>query len=90
MVLTQVEFPAMYFRQIRLEATPLLVISARNVLLAAAFVVTVVAVWRLSREDEPVASAAADILRPPDRLRGFRREAIERKAEAVSEVSPGQ
>ena len=88
MVLTQVEFPAMYFRQIHLDATPLLVICARNVLLVAAFVVTVVAVWRLSREDEPVATAAADILGSPDRLHGLGREASESTAKAVSEVRP--
>ena len=55
MALTQVEFPGMYFRQIRLDATPLLVISARNVLLVAAFALTVTAVWRL----RPAAPAVA-------------------------------
>jgi hypothetical protein len=90
MVLTQVEFPAMYFRQIRLEATPLLVICARNVLLAAAFVVTVVAVWRLRREDESVAAASADTVAHADRQHGFGPEAIEREAETVSEVRPRQ
>jgi hypothetical protein len=55
MALTQVEFPGMYFRQIRLDATPLVVISARNLLLVAAFVLTVTAVWRL-RPAEPAAA----------------------------------
>lgn len=55
MALTQVEFPGMYFRQIRLDATPLAVISARNLLLVAAFVLTVTAVWRL-RPAEPAAA----------------------------------
>lgn len=55
MALTQVEFPGMYFRQIRLDATPLAVISARNLLLVAAFVLAVTAVWRL-RPAEPAAA----------------------------------
>jgi hypothetical protein len=56
MVLTQVEFPAMYFRQIDLDSTPLLVISARNALLVAAFVVIVIAVARLRQESQAVAA----------------------------------
>jgi Glycosyltransferase family 87 len=55
MVLTQVEFPGMYFRQIRLDPTPLVVISARNALLVAAFALTVIAVWRLRSADCAVA-----------------------------------
>ena len=53
MALTQVEFPGMYYRQIRLDPTPLLVISARNALLVAAFALAVTAVWRL-RSADPV------------------------------------
>lgn len=51
LALTQVEYPAMYFRQIRLDPVPLAVIAARNALLVAAFVIAVVAVWRLRRGD---------------------------------------
>ena len=51
LALTQVEYPAMYFRQIRLDPAPLAVIAARNALLVAAFAVAVVAVWRPSRSN---------------------------------------
>jgi hypothetical protein len=57
MVLTQVEFPGMYERQIRLDPAPLLVISARNVLLVAAFALMVAGLWRLRRQEPGVASA---------------------------------
>ena len=56
MVLTQVEFPGMYYRQIDLDPAPLVVIAARNALLLAAFALTVAAVWRLR---SPVPAAAA-------------------------------
>lgn len=49
LVLTQVEYPQMYFRQMRLDPVPLAVIAARNAVLAAAFVLAVVSVWRLRR-----------------------------------------
>jgi hypothetical protein len=62
MVLTQVEFPGMYERQIRLDPAPLLVISARNVLLAAAFALVVASLWRM-RGKEP--GAAPGPIGPP-------------------------
>lgn len=44
--LTQVEFPAMYLDIKALDALPLFIVSARNVLLLAAFVTAVVSLWR--------------------------------------------
>ena len=51
LVLTQVEYPQMYLRQLRLDPVPLAVISARNAVLVVAFVLAVVSVWRLRRRD---------------------------------------
>jgi hypothetical protein len=59
-VLTQIEYPGMYWRQVDLDPTPLLVIAARNALLAAAFVVAVAAVWKLRPAEPGVCSSAAD------------------------------
>ena len=67
MVLTQVEFPGMYYRQIDLDPAPLMVISARNGLLLAAFALTVAAVWRL-RSPEP-AAVAVRLDSPPSVVR---------------------
>jgi hypothetical protein len=50
-ILTQIEYPGMYWQQVALEPTPLLVIAARNALLVTAFGVAVVAVWRLPRAE---------------------------------------
>jgi uncharacterized membrane protein len=44
--LTQVEFPAMYDDIKALDALPLLIVAARNVLLLAAFVIVVASLWR--------------------------------------------
>jgi len=52
-VLTQIEYPAMYWQQVALDTAPILVIAARNALLVAAFVVTVISVWRLRVTDSP-------------------------------------
>jgi hypothetical protein len=46
-VLTQIEYPGMYWQQVALDSIPLLVIAARNAVLVAAFGVSVLAVWRL-------------------------------------------
>jgi uncharacterized membrane protein len=59
-VLTQIEYPGMYWRQVALDTTPLLVIAARNGLLVAAFVVAVIAVWR-SRGADPPATPEGDL-----------------------------
>ena len=56
MVLTQVEFPGMYYRQVHLDPAPLMVISARNALLLAGFALTVAAVWRLRSPEPPAVS----------------------------------
>jgi hypothetical protein len=47
MVLTQVEYPWMYYQQVDLRTGALLVIVARNLLLAGAFVVLWSHLWRL-------------------------------------------
>jgi hypothetical protein len=59
-VLTQIEYPGMYWQQVDLDPTPLIVIAARNALLVAAFVVTVLAVWKLRPAEPAVCDAAAD------------------------------
>jgi hypothetical protein len=60
MVLTQVEFPGMYQGQIRLDPAPLVVIATRNALLVAAFVVTVVAVWKLRSAEAAAVAPQVD------------------------------
>jgi hypothetical protein len=56
-VLTQVEYPGMYWRQVDLDSTALLVIVARNVLLVASFVLVTIAIYRLRAADVPGAPA---------------------------------
>jgi hypothetical protein len=46
LVLTQVEFPGMYLRQMSLDPVPLTIIAIRNAVLVAAFTLSVIAVWR--------------------------------------------
>ena len=50
-VLTQVEFPAYYFRLQRLDPVPITIIVIRNVLLAAAFVVTILGLLHAARAE---------------------------------------
>lgn len=50
LVLTQIEFPAWYHRVQQLDSLPLLVISARNVLLLTALVVAAIGLWRARAE----------------------------------------
>jgi hypothetical protein len=54
-VLTQVEYPGMYWQEVALDTAPLLVIAARNALLVAALVLSVVSLWGL-RKPEPLAA----------------------------------
>ena len=66
LVLTQVEYPGMYYRQMRLDPVPLAVISIRNAVLVAAFVVAVAAIWRLKRQkEEAVGETLADTATAP-------------------------
>jgi hypothetical protein len=63
MVLTQVEFPGMYWDIIALEPAAIVVIALRNLTLVAVLVTSLVALWRLQREApvlvaDPGASAA--------------------------------
>ena len=51
LVLTQIEYPQMYFRQMHLDPVPLAIIAARNAVLVAAFVLAVITLWRLRRSD---------------------------------------
>ena len=62
--LTQVEFPAMYMDIKALDPLPLLIVSARNVLLLAAFVIVVVSLWRVAstRQVALVSESAAAAL----------------------------
>ena len=53
LVLTAVEFPAMYVRQIEMDPVPFAIIVARNAVLVAAFVLAVVRIWRLRSESLP-------------------------------------
>jgi hypothetical protein len=57
--LTQVEFPAMYDEIRTLDSLPLLIVSARNVLLLAAFVIVVVSLWRVASARERGQSAGS-------------------------------
>ena len=66
MVLTQVEYPGMYYRQMTLDPVPLAVIATRNAVLVAAFIVAVAAIWRLRRpEGAAVGEALADTATRP-------------------------
>jgi hypothetical protein len=55
LVLTQVEIPHLYMELTSRYPEPQLVIAARNAVLVAAFVVAVVAVWRLRDPESPSA-----------------------------------
>lgn len=57
--LTQVEFPGMYHGVATLDPLPLLVIVGRNALLLAAFVIVVVALWRVASPRERDRSAGS-------------------------------
>jgi len=66
MVLTQVEYPGMYFRQMKLDPVPLAVIAARNAFLVAAFVVAAIAIFKLkSAAPESALAAVAAGGHPP-------------------------
>jgi hypothetical protein len=58
LLLTQVEFPALYWRFVELEPMPVAVVVARNLVLVAAFGYAAWRLWRLP-EREDTASAAA-------------------------------
>jgi hypothetical protein len=47
LVLTHIEFPKYYWKFVDMETGPLLAVIARNILLAAAFVLSLVELWRL-------------------------------------------
>lgn len=47
MVLTQVEYPGMYYQQVDLSTSALLVLVARNMLIAGAYTVLLAYLWRL-------------------------------------------
>lgn len=60
-VLTQIEYPGMYWRQVEMDSVPFVVIAVRNILLVAAFVLAVVRIWRLRSESgETAACRQAD------------------------------
>jgi len=67
-VLTQIEYPGMYWRQVDLDPTPLLVIAARNALMVAALVVTVIAVWKLRPAEPAVRGTASDPAVAPSQI----------------------
>ena len=55
MILTQVEYPGMYWDIIDLRPTAIVVIALRNLALVATLVTSLIALWRLQREaGEPV------------------------------------
>ncbi len=56
-LLTQVEFPDLYWRMVALESGPVAVVVARNVLLVAAAVTAALAVWKLPATAEEAAAA---------------------------------
>jgi hypothetical protein len=56
--LTQIEFPNLYWRMVALEAGPVWVVVARNVVLVAAAVTAVVAVWKLPESAPPAQEPA--------------------------------
>ena len=58
MVLTQVEFPGMYWDTIALKSTAIVVIALRNLTLIAVLVTSLVALWRLPRAAPDAATAA--------------------------------
>jgi hypothetical protein len=53
LLLTQVEFPALYWRFIDLEPGPVLVVVARNLLLVALFATVLARLWRLPAAPAP-------------------------------------
>ena len=56
MILTQVEFPGMYWDTITLKPTAIIVIALRNLILVAVLVTSLVALWRLQRDAPAVAA----------------------------------
>jgi Gpi18-like mannosyltransferase len=67
LVLTQVEYPGMYYRQIDMDPVPFAVIAARNGVLLAAFILAVVDVWRMRSyaPADPPAAVAEPASPPP-------------------------
>ncbi len=57
--LTQVEFPALYWRMVAFESGPVAVVVVRNVVLVAAAVAAVVSVWKLPESPQPARGTAA-------------------------------
>jgi len=57
LLLTQIEYPALYSRLPDHAVSPLVVIAARNVVLLAAFVLATLALWR-ARESAPALAAS--------------------------------
>ena len=61
MILTQIEFPGKYIDIVYLKPTAIIVIAVRNLLLVAVLVSSLVALWRLQREEPaPAATARTD------------------------------
>ena len=56
-LLTQVEFPALYWRMVALEPGPVVVVIVRNVVLVAAALVAVDSLWRLPESVEGTEAA---------------------------------
>lgn len=57
--LTQVEFPALYWRMVAFESGPVTVVVARNIVLVAAAVTAAVAVWHLPESAEAAAASSS-------------------------------
>lgn len=53
MLLTQIEFPARYWRLVALHRSPIEIVAARNLLLLVAAVLAAVLIWRLPAEPPP-------------------------------------
>jgi len=56
-LLTQIEFPDLYWRMVDLEAGPVAVVVVRNTVLVAAAVFAALAVWKLPATDEEAGTA---------------------------------
>ena len=74
--LTQAEFPAYYHQLQRLEAVPIAIIAVRNALLAAAFALAVLTLWRAARAGsvEAATAVSAQAQHPQSLIGDDRRE----------------
>jgi hypothetical protein len=68
--ITQAEFPAYYHHLRQMDAVPVLLIAARNLLLAAAFVVAVASLWRARAGRSVGERGASAQAEHPERLIG--------------------